>query len=162
MGNLTLREKILFLVIVILLSVVAYFGYQLNIFGFFTTKYDVPPPDWEPLTLKESIKTAKVIFTCATEDEGKYIRFRVDRILFKNDDYKFPYNIGEIYGDLSDKKQPNMYYGDGRLLFLFDGPVVMRSFTIINDEIKPYHGDDSYKVMSIKKISDLIKTYRNR
>jgi hypothetical protein len=162
MRNLTLREKILFLLIGILFTVVVYFGYQLNTLGFFTIKYDVPPPDWEPQTFEKSIKTANVIFTCETEDEGKYIRFRVDRILYKNNDYKFPYNIGEIYGDLSDKKRPNMYYGDGRLLFLFDGPIVMRSYTIINDEIKPHRGDDSYKVMSIKEISNLINMYRNR
>ena len=162
MGNLTFREKILSLVVVILLSVVVYFGYQLNTFGFFTTKYDVPPPDFEIPTLEESIKSSKVIFTCATEDEGKYIRFRIDRILFQIDDYDFPYNIGEIYGDLSEKKRPNMHYGDGRLLFICDGPISMRSFTIRNDEIKPYDGDDSYKVMSIKEISELIKMYRNR
>ena len=163
MKNLTLREKILLLVIVILSSVVAFLGYQLNTFGFFTTKqYDVKPTDWTPPTLEESINTAKVIFTCETEDEGKYIRFRIDRILFKNDDYDFPYTVGEIYGVLSEKKRPNMYYSDGRLLFLCDGPVSMRSFPIRNDEIKPYNGDNSYKVMSIKELSELIKTYRNR
>jgi len=162
MGNLTFREKLLSLVIVILLSVVVYFGYHLNTFGFFSTKYNVLPPDFKTPTLKESIKTAKVIFTCATEDEGKYIRFRIDRILYKIDDYEFPYNIGEIYGDLSEKKQLNMYYGDGRLLFIFDGPIVMRSFTIRNDEIRPYDGANSNKVISIKEISELIKMYRNR
>jgi hypothetical protein len=161
MRNLTFLEKILSIVTVILLSVVVYFGYHLQTFDFFSIKYNAPPSDFKPPTLKESIKSSKVIFTCATEDEGKNMRFRIDRILYKIDDFEFPYNIGEIYGDLSEKKRPNMYYCDGRLLFICDGPISLRSFSIRNDEIRPYDGVNSNKVISIKEISELIKVYKN-
>lgn len=161
MRNLTLLEKVLSAATIILLSVVAYFGYQLQTYGFFNIKYDVPPPDFKPPTLEESIKTSKAIFTCTAEDEGKYIRFRIDRVLYKRIDFEFPYNIGEIYGDSTEKKRSNMHYGDGRLFFICDGPISLRSLTIINDEIKPYDDANSNKVVSIKEILGLIKKFKN-
>jgi hypothetical protein len=162
MKKFTVREKFLSFLILILLIVVGYFGYQLETYGFFDIKYDVPPHDFETPTFEDAIKSAKVIFTCTAEDDEKYIRFRIGRILSKNDDYKFPYKTGEIYGDFSEKKRPNVYYGDGRLVFILEGSVSMRSYTIMNGEIKPYRGDNSHKVMSINEVSELINTYRNR
>ncbi len=154
------REKLLSFSVFVLLAVIIYLAYNLHSLGFFTTQRNVSP-DFNPPTFEDSIKSSRIIFTCITENEGNHIRFKIDRILYKRDNVEFPYHIGEIYGDMSEKKRPNMDYADGRLVFLCDGPIVMRSLPIRNGEVKPYREKNSHKVLSIKEISELIKSYKN-
>jgi len=160
MEKFSTREKLLSFSVFVLLAVIIYLAYNLYNLGFFTTQRNVSP-DFNPPTFEDFIKSSRVVFTCTTENEGDYIRFKIDRILYKRENVEFPYHIGEIYGDMSEKKRPNMYYADGRLVFLCDGPVVMGSFPIREGEVKPYHGTNSHKVLSIEEISELIKSYKN-
>jgi hypothetical protein len=161
MEKLNPREKILFLLIALLIFISAYFAYNLYSLGFFN--YQTRVPDFKPPTIEETIKSSNIIFTCTRVDEDEYIKFKIDRILYKKDNFQFPYKTGEIYSDLSYKKLPNTRYGDGRLVFICDGQTSMSAFSINNNEIEvPDDGNSAkIKIMTIEQISELIKLYKN-
>ena len=82
----TKREQILIVIIAILTSLVIFLSikiadYKIGVFSIGANKYNNPP------SLEESIENASMIFLCKKEIHGEVIKYMIDRIIYKDDNY---------------------------------------------------------------------------
>ena len=113
----TKREQILIVIIAILTSLVIFLSikiadYKIDVFSVGANKYNKPP------SLEESIENASMIFLCKKETHGKVIKYMIDRIIYKDDKYAFPYELGNYFPRLEQDVEEGIYYGEGQVVIL--------------------------------------------
>ena len=153
MAPFTKREKCFSVTIVILFVLVLLLSfkvidYKIDVFVIGGKKYSEPP------SLSESIKKASMIFLCKTEIEDKTAKYRINEILYKDNDYEFPYKLGDYFPRLQQDVEPGIYYGEGRVVILSSqGPTVFQHLQIMKGKIA---GFDNISVNNfIQKVQEI-------
>jgi hypothetical protein len=113
----TKREQILIIIIAILTLLAIFLSikiadYKIGVFSTSANKYNNPP------SLEESIENASMIFLCKKEIHGKVIKYMIDRIIYKDDNYTFPYEVGNYFPRLQQYVEEDIYDGEGQVVIL--------------------------------------------
>ena len=114
MQSLSSREKILILSNVVLAIFVLFLlykviGYNLNVFSF---KHEAPP------TMEASIKSSNLIFKCENKIQGDTLECFVEEIIYIDENFDFPFSVGDSYPPLKNKVENNTNYGSGNVVLL--------------------------------------------
>jgi hypothetical protein len=155
MTTFSTREKCLIGIIITLFALTLFLSFKLieyKINVFLTTGYE----DSEDPSMSESIKKASVIFICKTVIESETVKYRISEIIYKDDEYDFPYSLGAYYPKLQRPIETGIHYGEGRVVILSSkGPIVSQNLQIMGGTIPGFEGitvDDFNK--NVKKIKD--------
>jgi hypothetical protein len=98
-------------------------------------KYSEPPP------MIESIEKASMVFLCKTEIEDNTAKYRINEILYKDQSYEFPYELGDHFPRLQQEVEPGIHYGEGRVVILSSyGPIVFQNLEIMRGTIPGFDG----------------------
>lgn len=148
------REKILTGIIAVLFLLVLFLSfkiidYKIDIFAASGDKYA------DPRSMIESIEKASMIFLCKTEVHDKIVKYRIDKIIYKEKKYEFPYELGDFFPRLQRELEQGIHYGEGQVVILSSKPpIVFQSLQIMRGAIAGLNGitlDDFIKeVQAIK------------
>ena len=134
------REKILSSIVAILTLVVLFLSfkiidYKIDISVLGSDKYVGPP------SMEKSIEDASMVFLCKTVIHGDIVKYRIDKIIYKDEKYEFPYGIGDFFPRLQKDYDKNVYPGEGQVVILSSKPPTMfRSILIMNGALPGFNG----------------------
>ncbi len=111
------REKKLILIVSILCVLALFLSFKIvshkiSIMPVDDNKYAGSP------TMEDSIKTASMIFMCTEEANKEIVRYRIQKILYKDADYQFPYDVNDFFPELEKRPREGFFYGEELIVIL--------------------------------------------
>ena len=157
LNRFTKREKVLtgiiaFLVLSVFFLVFKIVDYKIDLFVLGGQRYE------EPQSMEDSIEDASMIFLCKTEILKKTVRYRIEEIIYKDEKYEFPYELGDYFPRLQKEVDPGIYYGEGQIVILSSKPpILFRSVQVLQGTIAGFSGislnNFKEKVAKIKNLN---------
>lgn len=136
----TKREKILLSIIVCLALLSGFLLYSKTVCNNESSETIISESDFyaDRKSDEETILDSSIIFICIPVIEQKIVKYKVNKIIYKDKDYVFPYFIGDYYPRIECKKEKGFYYKNERLVILSKkSPDVLRNFLIMDGGIIP-------------------------
>lgn len=114
MNSITSREKLLIVSNVVLAILVLFLLYKVIGYNLTVVNFDFAPPQ----TMEANIKSSNLIFKCENKIIGDTLECFVEEILYKDENFVFPFSIGDSYPPLKKKIEKNTRYGSGNVVLL--------------------------------------------